>query len=62
MGNGDCTVCKFHSSNADYPEKSDTHCYYWKEWDSPHICMTYYEPVPRQDTAEENLMDNQIGN
>jgi hypothetical protein len=32
----------------------------FKEWDYPGICMTGYDPITTPDTAEENLMDNQL--
>ena len=51
-----CKVCKFHHTHT--TEQISGHCTKWQEWKEYHPCSQYW-PRPVEDTAEENLLDNQ---
>jgi len=51
-----CKVCRFHHTLTDQPVNG--HCTKWQEWTEHHPCMKY-NPRSVEDTAEENLLDNQ---
>lgn len=54
-----CKRCKYYHENADYPEKKGTHCYFFNDWNNDE-CTLHFYPLPSEDTAEENLKDNQV--
>ena len=58
----DCTRCKFHKNNAEYESREESFCYFFKVgvWDVSDGICSQFEPTFLEDTAEENLMDNQL--
>jgi hypothetical protein len=52
-----CTRCMNHRSNTKV--KDGWHCTVYIEWDSEYSCTLSWRPFPSEDTAEENLLNNQ---
>jgi len=59
-----CSGCQYFNKNATWPDKKEgQHCYMFDEWDykqDGNHCISSFKPLYRPDTAEENLMDNQL--
>jgi hypothetical protein len=59
-----CRKCKHFNENADWPNKEkDEHCYIFADWDyeeDGNHCILNFKPFHSNDTAEDNLKDNQL--
>lgn len=58
-----CKDCQLYKDNANWPGKKEgDHCYMFRDWDYKQdgFFCSNLDVKPTPDTAEENLMDNQL--